>query len=139
MGGARLDLMRLCPEPATYELGFTHTERPVVVAIAEIRNDHVLRGDAAGSVEALGEQTIEGLLLFAWARHRSDLQQYYLIASLNSEPDIPKSYATGFVLVDHLKSVADRHAEGLHLGRMRGVENLTDFIIGSAFQYVETK
>jgi hypothetical protein len=35
-GGARLDLMRLCPEPAAYELGFTHTERPVVVAIAEI-------------------------------------------------------------------------------------------------------
>jgi hypothetical protein len=65
MGGARLDLMRLCPEPATYELGFTHTERPVVVAIAEIRNDHVLRSDAAGGVEALGEQTIEGLLLFA--------------------------------------------------------------------------
>ena len=50
MGGARLDLMRLCPEPATYELGFTHTERPVVVAIAEIRNDHVLRGYAAGGV-----------------------------------------------------------------------------------------
>jgi hypothetical protein len=65
MGGARLDLMRLRPEPATYELGFTHTERPVVVAIAEIRNDHVLRGDAAGGVEALGEETIEGLLLFA--------------------------------------------------------------------------
>ena len=65
MGGARLDLMRLCPEPAAYELGFTHTERPVVVAIAEIRNDHVLRGDAAGGVETLGERTIEGLLLFA--------------------------------------------------------------------------
>ena len=65
MGGARLDLMRLCPKPATYELGFTHTERPVVVAIAEIRNDHVLRGDAASGVEALGEQTIEGLFLFA--------------------------------------------------------------------------
>jgi len=63
-GGARLDLMRLCPEPAAYELGFTLTKRPVVVAVAEIRDDHVFRRDAAGG-EILDEQTIEGLLLFA--------------------------------------------------------------------------
>ncbi len=64
-GAAPLDLIRLCPEPAAYELGFTQTERPVVVAIAEVRNDHVLGSDAAGGLEVLGEQTIEGLLLFA--------------------------------------------------------------------------
>jgi hypothetical protein len=63
-GGAPLDLMRLGPEPAADELGFTHSERPVVVAVAEITNDHVLTGDADFG-EVLGEQTIKGLLLSA--------------------------------------------------------------------------
>jgi hypothetical protein len=45
--------MKLCPEPAAYELGFTHSERPVVIAVAEIRRvyrGHQNPGDHADHV-----------------------------------------------------------------------------------------
>lgn len=46
--GARRDLMKLCPEPAAYELGFTQTERPAVIAIAEIRRFYRVHQNRSG-------------------------------------------------------------------------------------------
>jgi len=46
--GTRLDLMRLCPQPTAYEPGFTQTERPVVVAIAEIRRVYRVHQNPGG-------------------------------------------------------------------------------------------
>ena len=46
--GTRLDLMRLCPQPTAYEPDFTQTERPVVVAIADIPRVYLIHQNPGG-------------------------------------------------------------------------------------------